>query len=73
MPRVEEIDVLLATYNGEMFIEEFLESLAGQEQVNIHLIVSDDGSNDSTLEILMRQQSKFKKVTFPNWEKLEKR
>ena len=61
---MEDIDVLLATYNGEMFIEEFLGSLAGQEQVNIHLIVSDDGSNDSTLEILMRHQSKFKKVTF---------
>ena len=61
---MEEIDVLLATYNGEMFIEEFLESLAGQEQVNIHLIVSDDGSNDSTLEIVKRYESKFQKVTF---------
>lgn len=61
---MEEIDVLLATYNGERFIEEFLESLVGQEQVNIHLIVSDDGSTDSTLEIVKRHQSKFKKVTF---------
>ena len=55
---MEEVDVLLATYNGELFIEEFLESLAGQEQVDIHLIVSDDGSSDSTLEIVKRYQSK---------------
>lgn len=60
---MEEIDVLLATYNGEMFIEEFLESLAGQEQVKIHLIVSDDGSTDSTVEIVKRYQLKFEKVT----------
>ena len=60
---MEEVDVLLATYNGELFIEEFLESLAGQEQVDIHLIVSDDGSSDSTLEIVKRYQSKFQKLT----------
>ena len=63
---MEEIDVLLATYNGEMFIEKFLESLAGQEHVNIHLIVSDDGSTDSTLEIVKRNQSNFQKLTIIN-------
>jgi glycosyltransferase involved in cell wall biosynthesis len=61
-PKVE-IDVVLATFNGELFIDEFLESLAGQEEVNIHLIVSDDGSTDSTLEIIKRYESKFHKVT----------
>jgi len=58
-----EIDVVLATYNGELYIDEFLESLAAQEEVNIHLIVSDDGSTDSTLEIVKHHESKFHKVT----------
>ena len=58
-----EIDVLLATFNGELFINDFLDSLAAQEEVNIHLIVSDDGSTDSTLEVIRQHQSKFHKVT----------
>ena len=64
-PKVE-IDVVLATFNGELFINEFLESLAGQKDVNIHLIVSDDGSTDSTLEIVKHHESKFNKLTLLN-------
>jgi glycosyltransferase involved in cell wall biosynthesis len=63
MNSFDDIDVLLATYNGEFFLEEFLDSLAAQEHVNIHLIVSDDGSTDSTLETIKCYQSKFKRVT----------
>lgn len=58
----DDIDVLLATYNGEFFLEAFLDSLAAQVDVNINLIVSDDGSTDSTLEIIKCYQSKFKRV-----------
>lgn len=47
-----EVEVLLATYNGECYIGKFLESLVGQEEVRIHLRVSDDGSTDKTLEIV---------------------
>ena len=47
-----EIDVLLATYNGEKFLLEFLESLVKQSEVRINLIVGDDGSTDKTLSII---------------------
>jgi glycosyltransferase involved in cell wall biosynthesis len=47
-----EVEVLLATFNGELFLKEFLDSLCEQEGVRIHLRVSDDGSTDKTLEII---------------------
>jgi glycosyltransferase involved in cell wall biosynthesis len=46
------IDVLLATYNGERFLSEQLESLCAQSYRNFRLLVSDDGSCDATLAIV---------------------
>ncbi len=42
----------MATYNGEKFIREQLESILPQLSDNDEVIVSDDGSNDKTLEII---------------------
>ncbi len=58
MPK-DVIDVLLATYNGERFLHQFLDSLAKQKAVLINLKVSDDGSNDETLKILEEYKSQF--------------
>lgn len=44
--------VLLSTYNGDKFLNELLNSIFQQKDVNISLLVRDDGSHDSTLEIL---------------------
>jgi glycosyltransferase involved in cell wall biosynthesis len=46
------ISVAMATYNGERFLREQLESLARQSLLPAELIVCDDGSTDGTLEIL---------------------
>lgn len=46
------VAVLMSTYNGEKFLREQLESIFTQEDVEILLIVRDDGSTDSTIEIL---------------------
>lgn len=54
-----EVEVLLATFNGETFLGEFLESLSRQDGVKIHLRVSDDGSTDSTLRIIDAYKHKF--------------
>jgi glycosyltransferase involved in cell wall biosynthesis len=53
-----EIEVLLATWNGERFIEEQLESVFRQRFQNFRLIVRDDLSTDSTLEIVERYRSR---------------
>jgi glycosyltransferase involved in cell wall biosynthesis len=58
-----EVEVLLATFNGELYLEEFLESLADQEGVRIHLRVSDDGSSDRTLDIVELHRNRFESCT----------
>ena len=42
----------MATFNGEKYIEEQILSIANQSNVNIEIIVSDDGSTDQTIKIL---------------------
>jgi glycosyltransferase involved in cell wall biosynthesis len=44
--------ILLATYNGEQFLEAQLQSLISQSGVVFDILVNDDGSLDSTLDIL---------------------
>ncbi|MCW6511076.1 glycosyltransferase [Lichenifustis flavocetrariae] len=46
------ISVALATYNGERFLREQLESLARQSRLPDELVVADDGSTDRTLDIV---------------------
>jgi glycosyltransferase involved in cell wall biosynthesis len=48
------VQVLLSTYNGERYLGELLDSLAGQSHGPLSLLARDDGSSDSTLEILRR-------------------
>lgn len=43
--------VMMATYNGEKYVEEQIESILNQEGVNITLLISDDCSSDDTVAI----------------------
>jgi glycosyltransferase involved in cell wall biosynthesis len=52
------ISVCVATYNGEAFIQEQLNSILSQLSENDEVIVSDDGSTDNTLLILDQFQDK---------------
>jgi len=45
------ISIALATYNGELYISELLHSISSQNTLPDELIISDDSSTDSTLEI----------------------
>ena len=46
--------ILLSTYNGELYLAEFLQSLIQQTENAWHLLVRDDGSNDATVSILQK-------------------
>lgn len=46
------IEILLASYNGEAYIREQIDSILAQSDDRWHLTVSDDGSKDRTPEIL---------------------
>jgi len=47
-----KVSVAMATYNGERFIREQVDSILSQLGKDDELIVSDDGSMDKTLDIL---------------------
>lgn len=47
-------DILMATYNGSKYIESQILSLLSQTYKNWKLIIHDDGSTDSTLDIITK-------------------
>lgn len=58
MKRDYFISVAMATYNGEKYITEQIDSILKQLQENDELIISDDGSTDKTIEIIERYKDK---------------
>ena len=53
------ISVVLATYNGESFLSEQLDSVVAQSYSNVEIIISDDASTDSTIAIIKAYQEKY--------------
>lgn len=53
------VAICLATYNGELYIEEQIKSILGQTFGNWMLFIRDDGSSDSTAEIVKRYASQY--------------
>jgi glycosyltransferase involved in cell wall biosynthesis len=49
-----KVTVLLATYNGVSFLDEQLTSLSEQQNVDVEVLVNDDGSSDGTMKILWK-------------------
>ncbi len=47
-----QVDIALATFNGELYLPELLESLTRQTCSDWHLYTGDDGSTDRTVELL---------------------
>lgn len=48
------VGIALATYNGESFLNEMLNSIEKQTYSNFMIHICDDGSSDKTLEIIRR-------------------
>jgi len=57
------IEILLASYNGEKYIEEQIDSILNQTHTNFQLIICDDGSTDLTRQIIERKMSLTNKIT----------
>ena len=49
---MDKIDILLATYNGQEFLREQIDSILNQSYQDFNLIISDDSSEDETYKIL---------------------
>lgn len=48
------VNIILAAYNGEAFIENQIRSILNQDYENIKLCIRDDGSIDDTVKIIKR-------------------
>lgn len=59
-PRVA---VVMATYNGEKFIEEQLQSIINQTYPNLEIVITDDCSTDGTYSIVKRYASQYPNIT----------
>ena len=49
---MKKVIVLMSTYNGEKYIREQLDSILNQKNIDVSILVRDDGSTDTTKDIL---------------------
>lgn len=54
-----KILILLSTYNGEKYLLEQLDSIKQQQDVDISLLIRDDGSKDNTVELISNYKANF--------------
>ncbi len=53
------VSVVIPIYNSEKFLAESIESVLNQTYENLEIIAVDDGSTDSSLEILQKNSDKI--------------
>lgn len=61
--------VMMATYNGEKYVAEQIESILAQKEVVVTLCISDDGSTDGTISICKSFEDKYPNIFFKINEK----
>ncbi|WP_310461641.1 glycosyltransferase [Sphaerotilus sp.] len=64
LPRVQ---VLLASYNGEPWLREQLESILSQEDVEVHVEIGDDCSRDGTRALIKSTWGNDPRVRLNEW------
>jgi glycosyltransferase involved in cell wall biosynthesis len=55
----DQVNILLATYQGGLYLREQLQSLMQQSYPHFHIFIRDDGSTDQTLMIVDQFQQAF--------------
>lgn len=64
------ITIAMATYNGDKYLKKQLDSIYAQTYKNIEVIVTDDCSTDSTIDILKEYKEKYGLQYFVNEQNL---
>ena len=69
---MDKVIILMAAWQGEKFLKEQIDSILAQDSIDLQLIVRDDASKDSTLEILYSYARRFpdKVVVYENKENI---
>lgn len=55
-----KVQIFLSTYNGERYLKAQIDSLLNQQDVEVGILVRDDGSTDRTCEILKQYEEQGK-------------
>lgn len=55
----KKVGIMMATYNGEKYIKEQIESIINQTYTNWVLYISDDNSKDNTINIIKEYQKRY--------------
>lgn len=58
--QIPSCTILLSTYNGEKYLRDQIDSILNQIDVEIKIMIRDDGSSDGTKDILSEYSSKHK-------------
>ena len=58
---METVNIMMATYNGEKYLSEQLDSILSQSFQNFKIYISDDMSTDNTLKILCDYQKNIQR------------
>ena len=49
---IPKVSILLCSYNAELYVRDTLQSLLNQTYVNIEILILDNNSKDTTVEII---------------------
>lgn len=61
-----KVNILMATYNGEKFLAQQIESIQNQTFKEWNLLIRDDGSSDKTCDIIRNFTAKDSRIRFIN-------
>ncbi|HEN3061675.1 TPA: glycosyltransferase family 2 protein [Streptococcus agalactiae] len=61
-----KVNILMATYNGEKFLAQQIESIQKQTSKEWNLLIRDDGSSDKTCDIIRNFTAKDSRIRFIN-------
>ena len=61
-----KISVAIATYNGEKYIYDQIQSILDQSLLPDEIVISDDNSSDSTIEILKNKKTNLNLIIIEN-------
>jgi glycosyltransferase involved in cell wall biosynthesis len=63
------VSICMATYNGEKYLDEQLNSLVNQTYENIEIIIQDDNSSDNTLAIINKYIKTYNNIILSSNQK----
>lgn len=59
MYKVPKVQVLMSTYNGENYLIQQVESILNQKNVDVHLLIRDDGSTDDSINVIQKLKKTY--------------